>query len=66
MNDLRRSRSSRWAPWWAYFVAILSVNYLRQALVPTEEVGDGVSVALFAATTVLVAVVVTALHRRVR
>ena len=40
----------------------LAVNYLRQALVPPADVGHAVSVALFAATTAVVAIVVTAVH----
>jgi hypothetical protein len=63
MTQVRSSRRSRWAPWWAYLVPILAINYLRIALVPPGDVGDAVSVALFAATTLAVAVVVTAVHR---
>jgi hypothetical protein len=47
-------------------VPILAVNYLRQALVPPGEVGDLVSVALFAATTAAVVIVVTTLQRALR
>jgi hypothetical protein len=63
MTRSRTPRGRRWAPWWAYLVPILAVNDLRIALVPPGDVGDAVSVALFAATTLAVAVVVTALHR---
>ena len=66
MTQSTRSRRSRWAPWWAYLVPILAVNYLRQALVARDQVGDLVSVALFAATTVAVVVVVTTLQRALR
>lgn len=45
---------------------ILAVNYLRQALVPPAHVGDAISVALFAATTVVVALAVTVLYRLLR
>ena len=55
--------ASRWAPWWAYLVPVLAVNYLRQVLVPPGEAGDAVSVALFAVTTIAVVLVVTAMHR---
>jgi hypothetical protein len=48
MNDARRSAHAKWAPWWAYLVSILAINYLRQALVPPADVGDAVSVGLFA------------------
>jgi hypothetical protein len=63
MTESRNNRRSRWAPWWAYLVPILALNYLRIALLPPGDVGDAVSVALFAATTVAVVVVVTALDR---
>jgi hypothetical protein len=64
MTEPRNPTRGRWAPWWAYVIPILVVNYLRQVLVPPDEVGDAVSVGLFAATTAVIAVVVTALHRR--
>lgn len=57
---------SRWAPWWAYVLAIASVNILRQVAVPPEEVGDAVSVALFVATAAIIAVVVTAVYRTIQ
>ena len=63
MTRSTRARRSRWAPWWAYLVPIVAVNYLRQALAAPDEVGDLVSVALFAATTIAVVVVVTTLQR---
>ena len=53
----------RWAPWWAYTVPFFFLNVLRQVLVPPGEAGDAVSIALFAATALAVAVVVTAVHR---
>lgn len=52
------------APWWAYLVPVLAANYLRQVLVPPSEVGDAVSVALFAATTVAVILAVSTVSRR--
>jgi uncharacterized membrane protein YdcZ (DUF606 family) len=58
MND------ARFAPWWAYLVPILATNYLRQVLLPPSEVGDALSVALFVATTAVVALLVTTLYRR--
>ena len=63
MNEPRDPTRSRWAPWWAYVVPIVVLNYLRIALVPPGEVGDAASVALFVATTIVVAAVVTVLHR---
>jgi hypothetical protein len=63
MTDAHDPQGSRWAPWWAYLVPLLALNYLRQLLVPPGEAGDAVSVALFAATTVAVVLVVTAVHR---
>ena len=66
MNNSRTPAPSRWAPWWAYLIPILAVNYLRQALVPPGDVGDLVSVTLVATTTAVVATVVTALYRLLR
>jgi hypothetical protein len=52
---------NRWAPWWAYLVPIIVLNYVRQALIAPDD--DAVSVALFAALTVTVFIAVTAIHR---
>lgn len=66
MNTARNPAPSAWAPWWAYVVPIAVVNVLRQLAVPPSEVGDAVSVALFAATVAIVVLVVTAVHRGAR
>jgi hypothetical protein len=63
MTDGHNPHASRWAPWWAYLVPLLAVNYLRQLLVPPGEAGDAVSVALFVVTTGAVVLAVTAMHR---
>ena len=63
MTERHDTTRSRWAPWWAYLVPIVLLNYLRIALVAPGEVGEAASVALFVATTLAVAAVVTALHR---
>jgi hypothetical protein len=64
MNEPRHTPASRWAPWWAYLVPILALNYLRLVVLPPDETGgDAVSVALAAAITLAVVLVVTALHR---
>ena len=52
---------NRFAPWWAYLVPILVLNYLRQALIAPDD--DALSVLLFALTAGLVFVVVTVAHR---
>jgi hypothetical protein len=57
---------SPWAPWWAYLVPILGLNYLRQALVSPGDLGDAANVAMFAAVTVAVAALVTLVHRRLQ
>ena len=66
MNTTHDAHTSTWAPWWAYLVPIAVINLVRQLVVPPSEVGDMVSVALFAATVTLVVLVVTALHRGLR
>ena len=66
MNTTHDTRPSMWAPWWAYVVPIAVINLLRQLVVPPCEVGDTVSVALFAATVTLVVLVVTGLRRGLR
>ena len=48
------------APWWAYLVPFLALNYARAVLVDTSGAGD---IALALATAALVFATVTALHR---
>ena len=52
--------STRWAPWWVYFVIIVGANFLRRALLP--DVGTpalrvvialALSAVLFAAITII-------------
>lgn len=66
MNAIRAAQTSSWAPWWIYAVPIAVLNLLRQLVVPPSEVGDAVSIGLFAATVAIVALVVTAVHRGLR
>ncbi len=51
---------NRLAPWWAYLVPFLALNYARIALVETSTAGD---IALALAAAALVFTTVTALHR---
>jgi hypothetical protein len=62
---MNRNVSSRYnlAPWWAYTLPIGALNILRQLAFPPSRVGDAVSIALFLATVLAVAVAVTAVHR---
>jgi hypothetical protein len=46
MTECRETTRSRWAPWWAYLVPILVLNYLRIALLPPGDIGDAASIAL--------------------
>ena len=57
------ARQSPWAPWWAYVVPIAVLNFLRQVLIPPDEVGDAVSIGLFFAVAVAVFAIVTAVQR---
>ena len=51
------------APLKTYLIPLAVLNIARQLLVPPSEVGDAVSVALFAATAATVFLVVTGIHR---
>lgn len=59
----RQDDRSRWAPWAAYVIPAALINLLRQIVVPPSSNGDAVSIALFVATTSVVVLVVTAVHR---
>ena len=63
MYDSHTRAAARWAPWPASAIPIGALNLLRQLLVPPAEVGDAVSIALFAGTVTIVAAVVTAFDR---
>lgn len=54
-----------WAPWWAYVVPILALNYLRQVLISPDDVGDVANVAMFAVLSVAVVVLLTLAYRGV-
>jgi len=52
--------STRWAPWWVYFVIIVGANYLRRALLPDGGtpalrvvIALALSAVLFAAITII-------------
>jgi hypothetical protein len=64
VSSARRGTGSRWAPWWAYVVPILALNYLRQVVISPDDVGDAANVAMFVALTLVVAAVVTLVHLR--
>ncbi len=63
VTRIEHSTASRWAPLWVYAIPIAVINLLRQLVVAPSEAGDAVSIALFAATVVVVVFVVTAVHR---
>jgi hypothetical protein len=63
MSQTPAPEPSRWAPWWAYLIPMLALNYLRQVVLPPDRVGGALSAALAIAIVAAVAVVVTALHR---
>jgi hypothetical protein len=63
MNRSRIATPSRWAPWWAYLIPMLALNYLRQVILPPDEVGEAASVALALAIVAAAAALVTAVHR---
>ena len=61
--DSRPGRQ-RWAPWWAYVIPILAVNYLRQLLIPPGTLPETIDVLLAVGLGLGLAVVITTLHRR--
>jgi hypothetical protein len=63
VSSASRGAGSRWAPWWAYVVPILALNYLRQVLISPDDLGDAANVAMFVGLTLAVAAVVTVVHR---
>jgi hypothetical protein len=58
--------ADRWAPWWAYVVPILGLNYLRQVVLPFGTLPEYVDALLAIAIAVVLFVLITAGHRATR
>lgn len=56
---------TRWAPWWAYVIAIVVTNQLRMLWQP-DDLATGLEVVIGVTAMALVAAVVTAAYRAVR
>ena len=52
-----------WAPWWAYAVAIGVPNLARQLVYPPGDHSTSANVAVFAASVVVMSVLVTVGYR---
>ena len=66
MVQAREQRSTRWAPWWLYAVAIVVTNQLRTGWLPPEGMALWLEIAVGLASIALVVAVVTAVWRAVR
>ena len=62
----RAQRSARWAPWWAYLVAIVVANQVRVQWLQPEELATWLELVIGVAAMALVAAAVTAVYRVVR
>jgi hypothetical protein len=66
MEATQRRRPARWAPWWAYVIAIVVTNQLRTRYLVPEDLATWLQVVIGLGSMVLVAVLVTAVYRALR
>jgi hypothetical protein len=62
----RARRRARWAPWWAYVIAIVVTNQLRVQWLQLEDLATWLEVVIGVGAMALVAAVVTAAWRMAR
>jgi hypothetical protein len=62
----RVRRRARWAPWWAYVIAIVVTNQLRVQWLRLEDLATWLEVVIGVGAMALVAAVVTAAWRMAR
>lgn len=58
--------TDRWAPWWAYLVPILGLNYVRQLVLPFGTLPEIVDVVLALSIAGVLFVLITAGYRATR
>jgi hypothetical protein len=66
METAQRRRPARWAPWWAYVIAIVVTNQLRARYLVPEELATWLQVVIGLGSMVLVAALVTVVYRALR
>jgi hypothetical protein len=66
MEAEQRDRPARWAPWWAYLIAIVVANQLRTRYLVPEELATWLQVVIGLGSMALVAALVTVAYRAIR
>jgi hypothetical protein len=66
MQAQDRQTPARWAPWWAYVIAIVVTNQIRTRWLMPDDLATWLEVVIGAGSIALVAVVVTAVYRAIR
>lgn len=64
--EARERRPARWAPWWAYVIAIVVTNQLRTRYLVPEDLATWLQVVIGVSSMALVAALVTVAYRAVR
>jgi hypothetical protein len=64
--EARAQRHVRWAPWWAYVVAIVVTNQVRVQWLQPEELATWLEIVIGVGAMALVAAAVTAVWRLAR
>jgi hypothetical protein len=66
MQAPERARQARWAPWWAYVIALVVTNQLRTRLLMPDDLATWLQVVIGVGSMALVAALVTAVYRATR
>jgi hypothetical protein len=66
MEARERRRPARWAPRWAYVIAIVVTNQLRTRYLVPEDLATWLQVVIGVSSMALVAALVTVAYRAVR
>jgi len=66
MQATNRQASARWAPWWAYLVAIVATNLVRISWLQPEEWPTWLEAIVGIGSIAFVVVLVTAVYRATR
>jgi hypothetical protein len=59
-------RSDRWAPWWAYVIALVATNQLRTRLLVPDGMATWLQFVIGVVSMLAVATLVTVIYRAVK
>jgi hypothetical protein len=66
MMQAQQPRSTRWAPWWLYVLAIVLTNQLRTQVLQPDDLATWLEIVIGLTSIALVVAAVTAIWRVTR